>query len=61
MHVEEESQFQAEGKEHAEGEEHGSEQDHAENEEVDEEAKKSAPYSFTASAVEIYSEPTPES
>ena len=44
MHVEQESEAQAEGKEHAQGEEHGDEN----------EVQKKAPFSFTASAVEIY-------
>ena len=59
MHVEQESEAQAEGKEHAEGEEHGDE--HAEMQESVEKTAKSAPFSFTASAVEIYSDSPPES
>jgi uncharacterized membrane protein YcgQ (UPF0703/DUF1980 family) len=49
MHIEQESEAQAEGKEHAE------------MQEEDEKTMKSAPFSFTASAVEIYSDSTPES
>jgi hypothetical protein len=61
MHVENESKAQAEGKEHAEGEEQDGEKEHAENSEVKEEVEEAAPFSFTASAVIIYEEPSNES
>jgi hypothetical protein len=61
MHVENESNAQAEGGEHGEGEEHDGKKEHAENSEVKEEVKEVAPFSFTASAVVIYSDSTPES
>jgi len=52
MHVEQESEAQREGKTHAEGEDHDDEKEHVED---IEETKKAAPFSFTASGVEIYS------
>jgi len=61
MHVEEEAKAQKEGKEHAEEEEHGDEKEHGEESEESEETLEAAPFSFTASAVEIYTDTPPES
>ncbi len=55
VHVEHEAEAQAKGQEDQE------EKEHAEKEEDVEEIKKAAPFSFTASAVIIYSEPRTES
>ena len=56
MHVEQESEAQAEGKEDAEGEEHSDEREHDSGLKNDEDAQSKVPFSFTASAVEIYSD-----
>jgi len=54
MHVEQEAAAQVEGREHAEGEEDLDEKEHVGESEDNEEVKRAAPFSFTASAVEIY-------